>query len=68
MDTQIALPKELHEKIAGRIAGSQFESVQKYVVYVLREVIAADEAGDDLMTQEQRVRIEKRLRNLGYFG
>ena len=63
---QIAFPEELYRKVEEKIAGSRFKSVQEYVVHVMREVMAAEEAGDDLLTEEQRAGIEKRLRDLGY--
>ena len=64
---EIALPEELYRKVEGKIAGSRFKSVRDYVVHAIKEMIAAEEAGDDLLTEEQRAGIEKRLRDLGYF-
>jgi Arc/MetJ-type ribon-helix-helix transcriptional regulator len=64
---QIDIPGEFYRKIEARIAGSQFKSVEEYVLHVIREVMAAEKGGDDLLTEEQRARIENRLRDLGYF-
>lgn len=63
----VEIPEEFYRKIESKIAGSRFSSVDDYVVHVMKEVIAAEEGADDLLTEGQRAKIENRLRDLGYF-
>jgi len=61
----VRIPKDLLEKIAGKIKGTEFESVESYVLYVLREVLT-DEPHSQPYSEEDQERIEARLRSLGY--
>jgi len=38
---EIKIPAELYEKIERRVKNTEFKSVDEYVTYVLREVLAS---------------------------
>jgi len=64
--TTVLIPTPLAEKIANKIKGSGFPTVDAFVVSKLREVIGADEkAGADL-TPEQEEAAKARLKAMGY--
>jgi len=64
-NTSVRIPKDLAEKITTKIKGTEFESVESYVLYVLREVLT-DEPVSHPYTDEDQDRIESKLRSLGY--
>lgn len=65
--TTVSIPTPLFEKIKKRIEGTGFTSVSSYVVYVLREILAEESAGqDEAFTREDEERVKERLRSLGY--
>jgi Arc/MetJ-type ribon-helix-helix transcriptional regulator len=37
--TTVSIPKQLAEKIKGRMKGTGFSSVSSYVIYILRQVL-----------------------------
>ncbi len=63
----VEIPKKLYDKLAERIKGTEFSSVGDYVVFVMMEVLAAEEAeagqGPD---KEGEGKVKDRLRSLGY--
>ena len=68
--TQIAvnIPEELYKKLEGRIKGTKFTSVSKYVTYLLQEVVTDTEigTGKEGLTKEEEQAVKQRLRALGY--
>jgi metal-responsive CopG/Arc/MetJ family transcriptional regulator len=64
----LKIPRPLYEKLKTVIEGSGFRSVNEFVVYVLRDLIALqkDETDKDLSKDEIEA-IKQRLKNLGYF-
>ena len=64
----LKIPRPLYKKLQTVIEGSGFRSVNEFVVYVLRDLIALqkDEADKDLSKDEIEA-IKQRLKNLGYF-
>ena len=63
---KIELEQELYDAISRLIRGSEYDSVDDYVSFVLREVLAESE-GDDPARDEQQARaVEESLRKLGY--
>ena len=64
----LKIPRPLYEKLRIVIEGSGFRSVNEFVVYVLRDLVALKhgEKEKDLSNDEIEA-IKKRLRNLGYF-
>ena len=64
----LKIPRPLYEKLKTVIEGSGFRSVNEFVVYVLRDLVALKrgESEKDLSKDEIDA-IKQRLRNLGYF-
>ncbi|MEI6614538.1 MAG: hypothetical protein WCL37_06550 [Chrysiogenales bacterium] len=64
----LKIPRPLYKKLQTVIEGSGFRSVNEFVVYVLRDLIALqkDETDKDLSKDEIEA-IKQRLKNLGYF-
>lgn len=61
----IQIPDELQHEIETRIAGTEFESVEEYICFVIREIVEGDPVrGDNQNTEDADV--EDRLRELGY--
>jgi len=68
--TSVSIPTPLFAKIKHRIEGTGFTSVSSYVVYVLREVLAAtakDESAEhEAFSKEDEDKVKERLKALGY--
>lgn len=64
----IPIPKTLHRRLAGMIKDTGFSSVEDYVVFVMRELIASHEAekAHEPYSEEDVERVKERLRSLGY--
>lgn len=68
-DTKVSLkiPRPLYRSLKELIEDSGFNSVNDFIVYVLRDVVANVPADADLrLRQEELETIKERLRNLGY--
>lgn len=61
----VRIPKDLLDKITAKIRGTEFDSVESYVLFVLKEVLT-DEPRSNPYSDEDQERIEARLRSLGY--
>ncbi|MFX0196618.1 MAG: CopG family transcriptional regulator [Candidatus Hodarchaeota archaeon] len=61
----VSLPTELYNKITQRIAGTDFDSVDDYVVFVLEEVVKEEEP-EMILSEKDEKEVKKRLRALGY--
>lgn len=63
----IKIPRPLYDNLGRIIAGSGFNSVTEFVVYVLRDLSSAAAAEKELSLSHQEVEIvKKRLESLGY--
>jgi Arc/MetJ-type ribon-helix-helix transcriptional regulator len=65
MTSEIRLPEELRSELQRRIDDTEFETLEEYVLFVLREVVENDERRED----DRNVRneqVEDRLEDLGY--
>jgi len=69
----IKIPGPLYNRIAKIVAGSGFNSVTDFVVYVLRDLVStASEADipktlkDESLSKDEIEAIRKRLKSLGY--
>ncbi len=65
----LKIPRPLYERIKTIIAPSGFSSVNEFVVYILRDLMARMQEGSrrEELSAEEIDRIRTRLRNLGYF-
>ncbi len=64
----LKIPRPLYEKLKTVIEGSGFRSVNEFVVYVLRDLIALQKDGTDKdLSKDEIEAIKQRLKNLGYF-
>lgn len=65
----VRIPENIYNKIESRISKTEFESVDEYVTYVLREVLASleeEEGEEEVFTEEEEEKVKERLRALGY--
>ena len=62
----VYLPAELYDRVKERANAADFESIEEYVTFVLREVISEEEPEEMVVDQEQEKEVKKRLRALGY--
>ena len=62
----VPIPKSLYKKIEEEIKDSDFESVEEYVAFVLREVLSEDEEEEEDFSKEEEEQVKERLRSLGY--
>ncbi|MFD1600099.1 hypothetical protein [Halobellus rarus] len=70
-DTEIRLRGEIVEQCEVRIEGTEFESVEQYVEFVMETVIASDDREVDTRDDRDSDRevspdVEDRLASLGY--
>jgi len=61
----ISLPVELYSKIEQRVVGTEFDSVDEYVNFVLKEVIKGEEP-EAAFSKEDEEEVKRRLKDLGY--
>jgi len=61
----LKIPRPLYNKLKTIIEGSGFSSVNEFVVYVLRDLIASSGDKKELSSDEVQA-IRQRLKNLGY--
>jgi Arc/MetJ-type ribon-helix-helix transcriptional regulator len=67
-EVEIKIPKDIYEKIQERIKDTEFKSVDEYITYVLREVLASleEEETEEVFSEEEEEKVKERLRALGY--
>jgi metal-responsive CopG/Arc/MetJ family transcriptional regulator len=66
----LKIPRPLYEKLKTVIEGSGFRSVNEFVVYVLRDLVALKQGEADAekdLSKDEIEAIKQRLKNLGYF-
>jgi len=62
----LKIPRPLYEQLQQVIEGTGFSSVNEFVVYVLRDLVAAKGERPAGLTPEEIELVRTRLRNLGY--
>ena len=63
----IKIPRPLYDQLGQVISESGFRSVTEFIVYVLRDLVAAREAGHETELSRDEVElVRKRLQSLGY--
>ncbi len=67
MVREVKIPDDVYEKIEERLKETEFESVDEYVTFVLREVLASlEEEEEQVFSEEEEEKVKERLRALGY--
>jgi len=61
----VSLPAELYARVERQVAGTEFRSVDEYVVFVLEEVLKEEEP-EAAFSKEDEEEVKKRLKSLGY--
>ena len=64
----LKIPRALYDKLKVIIDGSSYRSVNEFVVYVLRDLVAKkpSDTSVDALTQEEIAIIRSQLHRLGY--
>ena len=62
----VALPRELYSAIEKKMVDTGIDSVQEYVIFVMKEVIKDDDGDELQFTQEDDEQVRKKLKELGY--
>jgi len=63
----LKIPRPIYDRLQAVIEGTGYRSVNEFVVYVLRELLAERAQGDvSPFTAREVELIRQRLRNLGY--
>ena len=63
----IKIPKPLYQNLSEIIAGSGFNSVTEFIVYVLRDLISSRTIQKEPSLSKKEIEIvKKRLKSLGY--
>lgn len=65
----ITIAEEHCQRIAQRMKGTEFKSIEEYVNYVLSELLASleeEEEEEEAFTEEDEEAVKERLRALGY--
>jgi hypothetical protein len=67
-DVTLKLPRPLYDRLSLVIEGTGFRSVTEFCVYVLRDLVAAQDAvpHEDELSHEDVDAVRRRLRALGY--
>ena len=62
----IKIPRQLYNKLRKIIDESGFSSVNEFIVYVLRDLVALQREHEDSLTPEEVKLLKERLKKLGY--
>jgi len=62
----IYLPETLYQKIEEQIKGTEFSSVEDYVIFVLEEILKEEDDSEATLTPEEEELVKERLKGLGY--
>ncbi len=65
----IKIPRQLYNSLKSLIAESGFNSVNDFIVYILRDIASVTKTeANGQFDNEEIERIKERLRNLGYLA
>ena len=63
----IKIPRPLYENLSQIIAGSGFNSVTEFIVYILRDLVSSRSVEKEPSLSKSEIElIKKRLKSLGY--
>ncbi|MCR8432666.1 MAG: CopG family transcriptional regulator [Crenarchaeota archaeon] len=60
---EVKIPKELYDKIKKQIEGTDFKSVEEFIIYTLETML---EDTEEVYLREDEEKVKKRLKALGY--
>ncbi|MCR8487788.1 MAG: CopG family transcriptional regulator [Crenarchaeota archaeon] len=60
---EVKIPKELYDKIKKQIEGTDFKSVEEFIIYTLETML---EDTEEVYLRENEEKVKKRLKALGY--
>jgi len=63
---KIEIPDEIYEKIEKKLEEYGFKTVDEYVIFVLKNLLEAEQEEPRGYTEEEEEIIKKRLEDLGY--
>lgn len=61
---EVKIPKELYDRIKKQIEGTDFRSVEEFIIYALESVL--EDITEDVYSEEEEEKVKERLRALGY--
>ena len=64
--TSVTVPVDLFEAIAARVKTTEFESVEAYVTFVLREILSDGDSEEPALSEQDEAEVQRKLRDLGY--
>ena len=62
----VKLPKETVDRVAARLKGSSFSSVDDFVAFVLARLLEGPSTAGEPLSAEDEARVKGRLKALGY--
>ncbi len=62
----VSIPTTLYKKIEEQIEGTEFSSVEDYIIFVLEEILKEDEDSESALSPEEEELVKERLKGLGY--
>jgi len=62
----INIPESLYQKIKEQIKGTEFSSVEDYVIFVLEEILKEEDELETSLSPEEEELVKERLKGLGY--
>jgi predicted nucleotidyltransferase len=67
--TDVQVPTRLFKRAAEKIKGTKFESVSRYVSFILEEALLSEGAmKEQTFSKDDEEAVKERLRALGYLG
>ena len=63
---KIGIPESLFARVKEQMKTTRFQSVEEYIVHLLREALPEKKGDEQPYTKEEEERIKERLRSLGY--
>ncbi|RLI44513.1 CopG family transcriptional regulator [Candidatus Bathyarchaeota archaeon] len=61
----IKIPRKLFEKLSEKMLRADFDTIQKYIIYVLEREISSKE--EKVHSDQDKKKLKERLQRLGYF-
>lgn len=62
----IAIPAELSKEIEAKIKDMDVDSVQDYVIKVLKDSLSTSKKDEEKLSKEEEDKVKERLKALGY--